>query len=166
MSLVARADPGDIKTWTGILTAATGWVDSAVLHADDTSLWLPTGKALEKERVWLPTGRDDKLYLLGVVESVAGNDVTVKKLSDGQSTSVKRDVLRSGTLQAGLKVLAFCGDQLRATPARFESLVTRQGGVQGAHVVCVGDDGKDREAKDELLGTLRAKPEWLPVRRP
>jgi hypothetical protein len=164
--LVAREDPGDVRTWNQRLAAAKGWVESSVLEKDDTSLWLPVGKALESVRVWVPTGRDDKLYLLGVVESVAGSDVTVKKISDGQATTVKRDVLHTGNMVRGLKVLAFCTDSGTPSPARFEEFTAMSSGASVARLMCLTTDGKDDKLRDAVLGSLRAKPEWLPARRP
>jgi hypothetical protein len=163
-SLVAREDPGDVRTWGERLGAAKGWIDASVLQNDDTSLWLPMGKALEGGRVWLPTGRDDKLYLLGGVESVSGKDVTVKKISDGQTSTLKREDLRTGNMQRGLKVLAFCGDSL--SQARFEEFVSMTSGASVARVTCLTADGKDDKLHDVVLGSLRTKPEWLPARKP
>jgi hypothetical protein len=165
-ALVAREDPGDIRTWSERMAAARGWVDASVLHNEDTTLWLPVGKALEGVRVWLPTGRDDKLYLLGHVESVDGTDVTVKKISDGQTSTVKRDVLRTGVMPKGLKVMAFCQEQLQQTEARYEESVTITAGTSVARVMCFTPEGKDEKTKDVVFGSLRAKPEWLPARRP
>lgn len=163
-SLVAREDPGAVRTWGERLAAGKGWIDASVMQNDDTSLWLPMGKALEGVRVWLPTGRDDKLYLLGAVETVSGKDVTVKKISDGQSSTLKRDDLRTGNMQRGLKVLAFCGDNL--SQARFEEFVSMASGTSVARVTCLTADGKDDKLRDVVLGSLRTKPEWLPARKP
>jgi hypothetical protein len=165
-SMVAREQPAAFKNWIERLSSAKGWVDSSVLENEDTSSWLPVGKALVNVRVWLPTGRDDKLYLLGNVESVQGKDVTVKKISDGQNVTLKREDLRSGYLPKGLKVLAFCGDQLQQTPATFIELVTMSSGSVVAHVMCLNPDGKDDKARESVLGSIRSKPEWLPARRP
>jgi len=165
-SMIAKDDPGDRKTWAQRFAAASGWVDGTTLQNEDTTYWVPVGKALENVRVWLPSGHDDKLYLLGVVQSVEGKDVTVKKLADNQTATVKRDVLRSGNLAKGLKVLAFCGtDQLKPTEARFEEVIVLSG-VATAKVTCIGQDGKDGKVLTEVLGSLRSNPEWLPPRKP
>ena len=164
-ALIAREDPADRLSWAGRFSVARGWVDAASLQKEDTTYWVPMGKALENVRVWLPSGHDDKLYLLGVVQSVADKDVTVKKLADNQPVTVKRDVLRSGNLAKGLKVLAFCTDQLNPTEARFEEIVVLSG-VATAKVTCVGQDGADGKTLNEVLGSLRSKPEWLPPRKP
>ena len=165
-TLVAREDPGSVRTWNARLGAARGWVDASVLKNDDTTYWLPVGKALEGVRVWLPTGRDDKLYLLGNVESVAGNDVTVKKISDGQTVTVKRDVLRTGVMPKGLKVMAFCAEELQQTPARYEETIPITAGASMARVMCFTPEGKDDKTKDVVFGSLRSKPEWLPPKKP
>lgn len=167
-SMIAREEPGDRKTWAERFAAASGWVDGTTLQNEDTTYWVPVGKALENVRVWLPSGHDDKLYLLGVVQSVEGKDlkdVTVKKLADNQPTTVKRDVLRSGNLAKGLKVLAFCTDQLKPTEARFEEVIVLSG-VATAKVTCIGQDGKDAKVLTEVLGSLRSQAEWLPPRKP
>jgi len=165
-SLVAKEEPADVKTWYARLSAAKGWVDTSVLQPTDTSLWLPVGKALEGVRVWLPTGRDDKLYLLGTAEKADGNDITVKKISDGQSVTVKRDVLRTGNMIKGLKVMAFCSEALAQVPARFEEMVPITQGQTMARVMCFDDKGKDDKTKDVVFGSLRSKVEWLPPRKP
>lgn len=165
--LVAIEQPASVKSWEDRMAAAKGWIDASVIRLEDTSDWLPVGKALEQVRVWLPTGQENNnLYLLGIVESVSGTDVTVKKISDGQTVTVKRDVLRTGNLNTGLKVLAFCGDELRLTVARFEQLVPQTSGNIVAGVMCLNAEGKDDKRRLQVLGSVRAKPEWLPPRRP
>lgn len=164
--LVTRQEPASIDDWQQRIASADGWVQAQAMQTRDTRDWLPVGKALENVRVWLPSGRDDKLYLLGVVESVQGNKVTIKRLSDGQSTTVQRTDLRSGFLTAGTRVLAFCQNALRQTEARVEQVVTSASGTTTAKLTCMAADGSDANSKDELLGSLRAKPEWLPARYP
>jgi hypothetical protein len=166
LALVAREDPGEAKTWSDKLIAAKGWVEESALQAEDTSSWLPVGKALESMRVWLPTDKGDGLYLLGIVQTVSGKDVTVKRLADGQAATVKRDVLRTGNLRAGLKVLAFCSGPLAPSPARFEEVVPTMAGNPIARVTCLKADGKDDQSRNEVIGSLRSKAEWLPPRRP
>jgi hypothetical protein len=162
LALVAREEPKD-KTWKSRLSIAKGWVDIAALKTQDTTEWIASGKALEGERVWLPGGRDDKLYLLGLVVSVDGQSVTVKKVSDGTTVTLRQDELRAGNLSPGLRVLAFCNDQLNATEGKVDALSAAGGSVR---VLCPSGDGKDERAKEEVLGTLRARLEWLPLRRP
>jgi len=165
-SLVTAEDPGEATSWEQRLAKAQGWIDTKVLEREDTSAWLPVGQALVGERVWLPTGRDDKLFLLGVVKSVNGQEVTVEKVSDGQPTTVKRTDLRSGILSQGTKVLAFCRDTINLTDARLESVVKGDARAPRAELTCLEADGKDGRKRQEQLGALRAKPEWLPPRRP
>jgi len=164
--LVSQQDPGGVDAWSARLAAASGWVDASILKTQDTAAWLPVGPALVGERVWLPTGRDDKLYQLGVVESVDGQNVTVKKIADDRSVTVKRTDLRSGILATGTKVLAFCRDTLKQTTARMESVERADSSTPRAKVTCLKDDGSDDRSHEELLGALRAQVEWLPPRRP
>lgn len=166
LGLVATQEPSGATAWAGRLSAARGWVSLASLKAEDTTDWLPVGKALEGARVWLPTGKGDALYQLGYVQSVAGNEVTVKKLGDNQTATVKRDVLRIGNMKAGQKVLAFCVDIQSPSPARFEEVVQTTAGQPIARVTCLTPDGKDDKPRNEVIGLLRSKPEWLPPRRP
>lgn len=164
-SLVTDQDPGEASTWEQRFLKAKGWIDTKVLERVDTSAWLPVGQALVGERVWLPTGRDDKLYLLGEVKGVNGQEATVEKISDGQSVTVKRNDLRSGVLAQGTKVLAFCRDTINMTEARLEG-VEVGGRAPRADLVCLEENGSDGRKRQEQLGALRAKVEWLPPRRP
>jgi hypothetical protein len=165
-NLVSQQDPGELATWAERLAAAHGWVEAGILKTQDTSAWVPVGPALVGERVWLPTGRDDKLYQLGVVEAVDGQSVTVKKIADGLSTTVKRTDVRSGLLAAGTKVLAFCRDTLKQTEARMESVDRSDARAPRAKVTCLKEDGTDDRAHEEVLGALRAEVSWLPALRP
>ena len=165
-NLVAQQDPGALTTWAERLAASNGWVDASVLKTQDTSAWVPVGPALVGERVWLPTGRNDKLFQLGVVEAVDGQNVTVKKIADGLSTTVKRAEVRSGLLASGTRVLAFCRDTLKQTPARMESVDTSDARAPRAKVTCLKEDDTDDRAHEELLGALRAEVSWLPPLRP
>jgi hypothetical protein len=165
-SLVAKEDPGEAKTWEEKLTAARGWIATSFLQAEDTSDWLPLGAALEKARVWLPVGGDGTPYMLGVVQSVTDKDVAVKRIEDSQVVTVKREVLRTGNMKQGLKVLAYCVDTQAPTPARFEQVVQSASGQPVARVTCLTTDGKDDKPRDEVLGRLRTKVEWLPARKP
>ncbi|MBI5533458.1 MAG: hypothetical protein HY898_12130 [Deltaproteobacteria bacterium] len=165
-SLVAKDDPGEAKSLGEKLSAARGWVASSFLNAEDTSEWLPVGAALEKARVWLPVGGDGTPYMLGMVQSVSGKEVSVKRTEDSQIVTVKRDVLRVGVLKQGLKVLAYCTDNQAPTPARFEQVVQSPSGQPIARVTCLTADGKDDKSRDEVLGRLRSKVEWLPPRKP
>jgi uncharacterized protein YgiB involved in biofilm formation len=165
-SLVAKEDPGEAPSWADKLAAAKGWIDAASLKPEDTSEWLPVGKALEGARVWMPTGRQDGLYLLGQVQTVSGNDVEVRRLFDGQAVTVKRDVLRIGILKPGMKILAFCADFQHPGPARFEEVAQTMTGNPIARVMCLTESGRDDKPRSEVIGALRTKPEWLPPRRP
>jgi len=165
-SLITKEDPGEVKTLAEKLTAARGWIASSSLQAEDTSDWLPVGAALEKMRVWMPVGGDGTPYMLGVVQTVTGKNVDVKRLEDSQVVTLKRDVLRVGNMKQGLKVLAYCADNLAPTPARFEQVVQSAAGQPIARVTCLTSDGKDDKSRDEVLGRLRSKVEWLPARKP
>lgn len=165
-SLVTTQDPGSLSTWEERFTKAQGWTQTSALKNEDTSAWLPVGPALVGERVWLPTGRDDGLYLLGIVKSVDGENVTVEKISDGLPTTLQRKDLRSGVLAQGTKVLGFCKDTINLTEARFESVVAGDARAPRGEITCLADDGSDERKRQEQLGALRAKPAWLPARKP
>jgi hypothetical protein len=165
-SLVTTQDPGSLSTWEERFNKAQGWTQTSALKNEDTSAWLPVGPALVGERVWLPTGRDDGLYLLGIVKSVDEQDVTVEKISDGLPTTLQRTDLRSGVLAAGTKVLAFCRDTINLTEARFESVVGGDARAPRGEITCLAEDGTDDRKRQEQLGALRAKPTWLPARKP
>jgi hypothetical protein len=165
-SLVTAQQPDNASSWEDRFRASQGWIQTSVLKTEDTTTWLPVGPALVGERVWLPTGRNDDLYLLGVVTSVDGEDVTVEKISDGQPSKVKRNDLRSGVLSAGTQVLAFCRDTMNLTSARFESVVAGDARAPRGEITCLAEDGSEERKRQEQLGALRAKPAWLPARRP
>lgn len=166
MSLVTSQQPDGITSWEQRFRAAQGWVQTAVLKTEDTTTWLPVGQALVGERVWLPTGRDDGLYLLGTVTKVEGDEITVEKISDGLPSKVKRTDLRSGVLLAGTQVLAFCRDTIHLTEARFEAVVAGDARAPRGEITCLEEDGGEGRKRQEQLGALRAKPSWLPPRRP
>ncbi|MCU0694558.1 MAG: hypothetical protein MUF54_24525, partial [Polyangiaceae bacterium] len=165
-ALVARTQPGEVANWEARAAAAGGWVAADSLKREDTKTWLPSGKALVGERVWLPTGRGDGLYLLGVVQAVDGAMVKIKKEGDGQDELVSRNDLRSGILAPGTKVLAFCRDTLKPTQARMQEVTRPDSRTPLAKVTCLNDDGTDANTHEELLGALRARAAWLPVRKP
>ncbi len=167
-SLVTRENRNDADTAAERVGLADGWVESTLLKPQDTTEWLPVGKALENERVWLPSGRDDGLYLLGVVTAVGQKDVTVKKLSDGLPTTLRRTDLRNGHLAKGLRVLAFCSDQLNLSEAQVELILPQVGGAPLARVHCgsTGGTSNGDSTRNAVLGSLRAKPDWLPPRKP
>jgi hypothetical protein len=137
-----------------------------VLKAEDTTDWLPLGKGLEGLRVWVPVAKADGLHQLGIVQTVDGAVVNVKKMADGQTVASKREVLRPGNMRAGLKVLAFCVDPQNLVPARFEEVIANATGHPVARVMCLTAEGKDDKSRNELIGALRSKPEWLPARKP
>ncbi|PKN49508.1 MAG: hypothetical protein CVU63_01945, partial [Deltaproteobacteria bacterium HGW-Deltaproteobacteria-20] len=74
--------------------------------------------------------------------------------------------LHSGILSAGTQVLAFCRDTMNLTSARFESVVAGDARAPRGEITCLAEDGSEERKRQEQLGALRAKPAWLPARRP
>jgi hypothetical protein len=141
---------------------AAGWVDTTNLQTSDTDMWLPPPEQLAGVQVWGPLRPPAKEYSLGVVSKVDGKKVTVKRLADGREETIALADIRAGKLEKGLKVMAFCTNQLRPEPAKVDSIVTSEGGSPKVKVICEKGDLQ----KVELGGSLTTKAEWLPPRKP
>ncbi|MBX3183521.1 MAG: hypothetical protein KF915_12910 [Polyangiaceae bacterium] len=160
--LVALEDPGSAQG-AALLGAARGWASSDLLKSSDTELWLPPVDQLPGTRVWAPLRPPKKDYHLGTVREVVGtSEVVVKRMADDEPITVSLKDLRVGTLKSGLKVMAFCVDQLTPERAQIDRVVTAAGGVPKVNVIC------DRERKErvEVAGALTTQATWLPPRRP
>jgi hypothetical protein len=160
VSLVAGEDPGSAER-AALLDKAVGWVQAANLKPVDTELWLPPAEELVGVQVWGPLRPNVKDYFLGVVTKVEGDKITVRRYADNLPHTVDAASLRSGKLTQGLKVMAFCADQLHSEPAKIDSIVSTQGGSPKVQILC--DKGTMRV---DLAGSLSSKPEWLPPRKP
>lgn len=159
--LIALKDPGRARG-RALYQQVAGWVEPAHLESVDTKMWLPPTDQLAGARVWGPLRPPSKDYHLGVVQRVEGKKVVVRRLSDALDTTVDLKSLRVGQLPKGLRVMAFCTDQLHTEPARVDSIVTAQGGVPKVKFTC--DHGG--LTRVDLGGSLTSKAAWLPPRRP
>lgn len=151
LALVTEADPGAAPL-AAALDKVIGWVPVKRLAGEATLDWVPPDDQLKGERVWGPLRDKQPTLELGVVDSVVGNDITVKRLADDAPIKVTRKQLRSGRLAQGTKVLAFCkaeGD----VATIFELLP----GARVARIQCEGG-----MQKEESLASLRTRPELLP----
>jgi hypothetical protein len=154
LALVTESDPGSAPLTTA-LDKVLGWVPVKRLAPEATIEWLPPDDQLKGERVWGPLRDKQPTLELGVVDSVVGGDITVKRLADDVPIKLTRKQLRSGRLAQGTKVLAFCkaeGD----VATLFELLP----GARVARLQCEGG-----MQKEESLASLRTKPELLPPSR-
>lgn len=106
--------------------------------------------------VWAPLRAPDPLYELGLVTDVKGNDVSVKRVADDKIVTVKKASLRNGRLEPGLQVVTYCTkkDQI----AKVTEVLPAGRGVK---LACDGGS-----TKEELLPSLRSKPELLPKGKP
>ena len=160
-ALVTTEDPGS-ASGADLFDKASGWVDPENLESVDTDMWLPPDDQLVGVQVWGPLRPPGKDYLLGTVTKVDGKKVTVKRMADDREETVDLKTIRIGKLNKGLKVMAFCVDQLHPEPAKVDSVVTTQGGSPKVKVVC----DKGDVSRVEVAGALTSKPDWLPPRRP
>lgn len=159
--LVALKDPGKLPK-EQLFGKATGWVDPAHLESVDTDMWLPPTDQLAGVRVWGPLRPPSKAYHLGVVKSVDGKKAVVTRIADSLDATVPLRSLRIGKLNKGLKVMAYCQDQLHLEPAQVDSVVTVTSGVPNVRVKC--DQGN--LMKVEVGGSITSKAKWLPPRKP
>lgn len=160
-ALVSLTDPGDAKG-AELYKLAAGWATQDQLKSQDTELWLPPLDQLAGTRVWGPL-REGKLYHLGIVKEVVGKEnVVVRRLSDDEPVTVKLSEIRVGTLKSGLKVMAFCVDQLHPEGAKVDKVITAAGGMPKVKVLC-DKGGKERV---EVAGALTSEKGWLPPKKP
>ncbi len=162
-SLVATDDPGAVEG-EALLAKAAGWVDSDFLRATDTEGWLPPTEQLVGVRIWGPLRPPEKDYHLGTVSVVdaKAKKVTVKRMSDNLDVTVELSKIRAGKLPQGLRVMAFCVDQLHPEPAKVDHVVTSDGGVPKVKVNC----DKGNVTRVEIGGSLTSHADWLPARKP
>ncbi len=160
-SLVALKDPGKLAE-DQLFAKATGWVDPAHLESVDTDMWLPPTDQLAGVRVWGPLRPPSKDYHLGIVKRVDGKKAIVTRIADSLDATVPLGSLRIGKLEKGLKVMAFCEDELHLRPAKVDSVVTETAGVPQVKVKC--DQGD--LMKVEVGGSITSKAAWLPPRKP
>lgn len=159
--LVSVEDPGAAEG-AALYDKATGWVDGKQVKPTDTSLWLPPNDQLEKVLVWAPLRAPSKDYHLGRVKKVEGRKATVERLADKAAVVVDTATLRVGSLEKGLRVMAFCVDQVHTEPAKIDSVVSAEGGVPRVKIAC----DKGDVSRVEIGSALVTKGEWLPARKP
>ena len=152
LALISEVDPGT-ATGEALFEKAAGWVALPRLAAKDTSSWLPPDDQMVGIRVWAPMRTDEPNLELGTVVSVKGQDVVVKRIADDKEITVKRNVVRVGKIEPGLKILNTCQAKLQIT--LVEEVMKDQRTVK---LVCVGG-----LRKDEVLPGLRVRPEDLPA---
>jgi hypothetical protein len=153
-ALVTINDPRNAKL-SALLGKVAGWVPVNRLTNEDTTTWLPPESELVGFHVWAPFEPPSDIMQLGTIAELAGQDVTVARLADGQKVKVKRDQIRAGRLPAGTKVLTFC--LAKDQPAKVVE-VTPSG--QSAKLKC--DGGQEKE---DDLSALKSKPNLLPPAR-
>lgn len=166
LSLVSLEPPSANLSLKDRLLAAKGWAEGHQLKAETTIDWLLPGDELVGQRVFGPLREKDKNYYLGVVASVDGDRVSVKRLSDESEVTVSRSSLRSGRLPSGTKVLAYCTNPLKMEPAVVDEEVKKPTGLPLVRIACPGERGAAGTVREEVLGAIVSKPEWLPRRRP
>ncbi len=157
--LVTTKNPGSPKG-AAVLDQAEGWVDAKGLRAKDTATTLPPKAELPGVRVWGPLRPPSKDYQLGIVDRVEGTKVVVKRLGDSSEVTVALTQIVFGTLESGIRVLAFCTDQISPEPAKISGLVTAGGGTPKVKITC----DKGDLTRVEVAGALASKREWLPKR--
>ncbi len=159
--LVALQDPG--KPGAGDVWAkADGWADPDHLKSGDTDTWLPPTDQLVGVQVWGPLRPPSKEYHLGVVTKVEGKQVTVKRMADSLEATVALSSVRIGKLAKGLKIMAFCEDELHPSSAKVDGIVTTEGGVPKVKIAC----DKGGITRVDLGGSITSRAEWLPPRKP
>lgn len=159
--LIALRDPGEAKG-AALYKQVVGWVDPAHLKHVDTTMWLPPVDQLAGVRVWGPLRPPSQDYYLGIVKHVEGKHAVVTRLADQLDVTVPLKSLRVGKLVKGLRVMAFCKNQVQAEPARVDSIVTSKKSSLKVKVTC----DRGNLTRVDLGGSLTSKAAWLPPRRP
>lgn len=152
LALIIESDPGNAVA-EALFERVIGWAPLARLATKNTADWLPPDDQMPGLRVWAPMRTDEPNLELGTVVSVKGQDVVVKRLADDKEISVKRNVLRLGRLEAGMRILNNCQAKVQVT--LIEEVLKDQRTVK---LVCEGG-----LRKDEVLPGLRIRPEDLAV---
>ncbi len=127
VDLIATKDPG-AATGGALFAKASGWVDKNLLRSTETKNALPPTEQLKGFRVWAPLRPPDKALHLGIVSKVEGRKVTVKRIADDAEVTVDVKVLHAGSLDEGIRVMAFCADQVHTEVARIQSVVSEDAG--------------------------------------
>jgi len=149
--LVTDVDPG-AGPLTAMLEKVTGWVAVDRLATQATLDWLVPDDQLKGQRVWGPLRKDEPMFELGVVAEVSAKEITVKRVADDAPIKVTRKQLRSGRLAPGTKVITFC--TAKDQPAQ----VVETPLDKTVKLKC--DGGQEKE---EVLASLRTKPDLLPA---
>lgn len=152
LALITDVDPGTV-TAEAIFEKAIGWAQMPRLATKNTANWLPPDDQMPGLRVWAPMRTDEPNLELGTVVSVKGFDAVVKRLADDKEITVKKNVLRLGRIEPGLKILNNCQAKMQIT--LVEEVMKDQRTVK---LVCEGG-----LRKDEVLPGLRVRPEDLPA---
>jgi hypothetical protein len=150
-ALITDVDPG-AGPLTAQLEKASGWVPVDHLALEATIDWLVPDDQLKGQRVWGPLRKDEPTLELGIVAEASAKEITVKRVADDAPVKVTRKQLRNGRLAPGTKVLTFC--TAKDQPAKIaETPLDRT-----VKLKCDGG-----EEKEEVLASLRSKPELLPA---
>lgn len=152
LALVTEADPGTASA-EALFEKAVGWAPLARLATKNTADWLPPDDQLPGLRVWAPLRADEPNLELGIIASVKGQDVVIKRVADDREVPVKKSVLRLGRIEPGLKIIGTC--QAKTQVMLVEEVLKDQRTVK---LVCEGG-----LRKDEVLPGLRVRPEDLPA---
>jgi hypothetical protein len=150
-ALVTDVDPGSGPI-TAMLDKVTGWVPVDRLATQATVDWLVPDDQLKGQRVWGPLRKDEPMFELGVVAEASAKEIIVKRVADDAPIKVTRKQLRNGRLAPGTKVITFC--TAKDQPAQV--VETPLSGT--VKLKC--DGGQEKE---EVLASLRTKPELLPA---
>jgi ribosomal protein L22 len=150
-ALITDTDPGT-GPLTAMLEKATGWVPVEHLATEATIDWLVPDDQLKGQRVWGPLRKDEPTLELGIVAEASGKEITVKRVADDAPIKVVRKQLRNGRLAPGTKVITFC--TAKDMPAQIiETPLDKT-----VKLKC--DGGQEKE---EVLASLRSKPDLLPA---
>jgi hypothetical protein len=158
--LIATEDPGAAEG-AALYGKASGWVDGKNVKTTDTTLWLPPPDQLAGVRVWAPLRAPSKDYHLGTVKKVEGKKATVERMQDKAEIEVDLAAIRVGTLQKGLRVMAFCTDQVHTENAKVDSVVAEEAIPKVKYVCDKGD-----VSRVDIASALISKADWLPARKP
>lgn len=160
-ALIATSDPGAAEG-PALYDKVSAWVEAKNLKNVETGAWLPPNDQLVGVVVWAPLRAPAKEYHLGTVKKLDARKVTVERMADKAEVVVDIASLRSGSINAGLKVMAFCVGQVHTEPAKVDSVVSVDAGVPKVKIVCEKGD----LTRVEIGTALTTKAEWLPAKKP
>ncbi len=162
--LVSKEKPEKTKG-AELYQSVDGWAPAENFKKVDTETWLPPREQMVGVRIWGPLWDQKEKkdeYILGTVTKVDGTTLTVKRLTDSKETDVDWKDIFLGNFPKGMRVFAFCIDELHPEEAKILKVVSLKGANPRVKVDCT----KGKKTRVEVGSGLSTRKAWLPKRKP